>query len=601
VFSDDDCVSLLLEVAPARSLAELLSTLGRLPESAARSYARQMAEALSYCHRMSVLYITLRPEAVLLVGDGTLKLLTPGAPDDRPERMDKGMLIWQAPERVTDTVARSPAWDVWSLGCVVLCMLAGELPWAKLSLMQFLMGVSGACRRRAVAAVRSTILELQQERAKSRTVCLTALVRKRAISLLSACEGEPRARNGGRVCECNRFSLALLCRRERSERLPAEDLLKHPWLSGAPTVTDEKDLQLHQAAAGPTAPADHRGSGPASHAAPAAEAHPADAPTAAPAPHAADASAAGPADPEHDYGSYYATVPASDAAPIAATAPPAAVLSAGSELVSPTRRYIIGRVLGRGAFKVAYQVLDAESGAMSVAAVAQRADDTSAAAEADILRTLDHPCLIRQVEVFVLPGGALVMVTQFMENGALDALASRFGRLSTSLLALYLRQLLEALRYLHGRGVIHCDVKPDNILCAKDGRVVLADFGLAQVVGVGDNTLPVAHLRFADPEAWSDARGRFEMRPACDVYSAGLVAVELATGKPVFGTVNRAELSAMKRARAVPPEAAELLRELGPDDALGAVVEAALRPQSTRPTAAELLDFALFGDGAAKK
>lgn len=68
-----------------------------------------------------------------------------------------------------------------------------------------------------------------------------------------------------------------------------------------------------------------------------------------------------------------------------------------------------------------------------------------------------------------------------MESGSLYKLLKKFGTFPESLVALYLTQVLEGLKYLHSKNIIHRDIKGDNILITKAGVAKLADFGTARL------------------------------------------------------------------------------------------------------------------------
>src|SRR5690606_12798021 len=100
----------------------------------------------------------------------------------------------------------------------------------------------------------------------------------------------------------------------------------------------------------------------------------------------------------------------------------------------------------------------------------------------------------------------------------------------------------------HGAGLIHRDIKPANLLFGEDGRLRIADFGLAKVLAEAALTEPSASplgtARYASPE---QARGE-AVSPATDVYSLALVLVEAVTGTtpfsadhPIGGLVSRTE------------------------------------------------------------
>lgn len=73
-------------------------------------------------------------------------------------------------------------------------------------------------------------------------------------------------------------------------------------------------------------------------------------------------------------------------------------------------------------------------------------------------------------------------VCRYCENGSLAAICKRHGKFPEDLVAIYMRQVLDGLAYLHSQGVIHRDVKGANILTNKDGTVKLADFGVSTMM-----------------------------------------------------------------------------------------------------------------------
>ncbi len=97
-----------------------------------------------------------------------------------------------------------------------------------------------------------------------------------------------------------------------------------------------------------------------------------------------------------------------------------------------------------------------------------------------------------------------------------------------------LRSICDAVEYAHRRGVIHCDLKPDNILVDESGQTKILDFGIARLqdsvnVGQSESKQFVGTYAYASPE---QLRGATQtLRPTTDVYSLGLVAHELLTSR----------------------------------------------------------------------
>ncbi len=99
-------------------------------------------------------------------------------------------------------------------------------------------------------------------------------------------------------------------------------------------------------------------------------------------------------------------------------------------------------------------------------------------------------------------------------------------------------QICDALQFAHDEGIVHRDIKPENILLDKRGRVKIADFGLAKLVGAtADHTLTAEHqvmgtLRYMAPE---QMEGTHAVDHRADIYSLGVVFYELLTGELPIG------------------------------------------------------------------
>ena len=85
---------------------------------------------------------------------------------------------------------------------------------------------------------------------------------------------------------------------------------------------------------------------------------------------------------------------------------------------------------------------------------------------------MKYQCFYKSVD-------SLYIVLEYCENGSLHSICKTFGNFPEHLVALYTDQVLLGLVYLHDQGVIHRDIKGANILTTKDGKVKLADFGVA--------------------------------------------------------------------------------------------------------------------------
>lgn len=201
-------------------------------------------------------------------------------------------------------------------------------------------------------------------------------------------------------------------------------------------------------------------------------------------------------------------------------------------------------------------------------------------AEAQAAAALNHPNIMA-VHDWGEEGGTPFLVTEFLSGGSLRSMLDRNRLLSPSQALLVGLDAARGLDYAHRRGFVHRDIKPANLLFDGDGRLRIADFGLARALAEAAWTEPAGVVlgtaRYASPE---QAKG-LAVDGTSDVYSLALVLVESVTGSVPFAA-DTTVATLMNRIDKLLPVSADL----GP---LAAVVERAGRPEpSERYTAAEL-------------
>ncbi len=200
-------------------------------------------------------------------------------------------------------------------------------------------------------------------------------------------------------------------------------------------------------------------------------------------------------------------------------------------------------------------------------------------AEARAAAALSHPNLMAVYDWGEDDGPYLVL--EFLGGGSLRAMLDQGRRLTPSQALVVGLDTARALHFAHRRGFVHRDVKPANLLFGDDGRLRIADFGLARALSEAAWTEPgdglVGTARYAAPE--QAQAGRVDGK--ADVYALGLVLIEAVSGSvPLVGDSTLATLAG-RADTAVPVPAA-----LGP---LAAVLEKVGQPDpADRPDAAEL-------------
>jgi serine/threonine-protein kinase len=161
------------------------------------------------------------------------------------------------------------------------------------------------------------------------------------------------------------------------------------------------------------------------------------------------------------------------------------------------------------------------------------------------------------------------------------------GAASSGTVAAIAAKVADALHYAHGRGVVHRDVKPDNILIDADGEPKIADLGIALVSGMEDDS---AGRVLGTPQYMSPEQARGEsVGPAGDLYSLGASLYHVLAGGPVFDGDDPAEVMA-RQVRETPVPLAQRNPDVSP--ALAAIVDRLLAKDPSRrfASAAEARD-----------
>jgi serine/threonine protein kinase len=164
-------------------------------------------------------------------------------------------------------------------------------------------------------------------------------------------------------------------------------------------------------------------------------------------------------------------------------------------------------------------------------------------AEAEILAGLHHPCVVRAREL-VRTGGRYALVLDLVNGLDLRRRLRTDGPLPPAVAADVVAQVADALGYVHGRGIVHGDIKPGNILVPVDGSPVrLTDFGVARRIPVDDVTDPGGRATHATPEYVApEVVAGAPPRPSTDVYALGIVLYELLCGRTPYRGGSAAEV-----------------------------------------------------------
>lgn len=171
---------------------------------------------------------------------------------------------------------------------------------------------------------------------------------------------------------------------------------------------------------------------------------------------------------------------------------------------------------------------------------------TSAVREVCILNMLHHPCIVQILDVWYNEADT-TLVLEYLPINLLQHLRKlqKLNRtLNNNIVQNYSRQLLQAIRYCHSKGVLHRDLKPANLLLSSGNYLKLADFGMAHLqTNLAKMSCGVVTLWYRAPELLVAAEGgTHAYDEKIDVWSVGCILVEMITGKPPFTGKTRKEV-----------------------------------------------------------
>jgi len=149
--------------------------------------------------------------------------------------------------------------------------------------------------------------------------------------------------------------------------------------------------------------------------------------------------------------------------------------------------------------------------------------------EAQLAAPLSHPNLVRVYDFGHDPDGRPFIVMEYVEGGSLAEALARDGGLSPARVLAVARDCCAGLAYAHAAGLVHRDLKPQNLLLDSDCRVKIADFGIARTLDGTSLTLTGSVLGTAGYLAPEQAGGE-QVTAAADIYGLGVTLYQLATG-----------------------------------------------------------------------
>lgn len=183
--------------------------------------------------------------------------------------------------------------------------------------------------------------------------------------------------------------------------------------------------------------------------------------------------------------------------------------------------------------------------------------------EARAAANLSHPNIVT-VHDFGIDQGQPYIVMEYLPGMDLKAMILEKGRFTVEESLLMLIQACAGVGYAHRAGLVHCDLKPQNMVILPDKRLKVADFGIARALSTihPDEQAPVV---WGTPQYFSPEQAAgMAPSPASDVYSLGIILFEMLTGKPPFMAATATGLAKM-HVETQPPSLYETLKDIPPE------------------------------------
>jgi eukaryotic-like serine/threonine-protein kinase len=182
--------------------------------------------------------------------------------------------------------------------------------------------------------------------------------------------------------------------------------------------------------------------------------------------------------------------------------------------------------------------------------------------------------------------GQYFIVMEYIEGSSCAEILRDDGWVEVEEALAIIEQACEGLHYAHRHGVVHRDVKPGNLLRAREGEVKLADFGIAKATEQSSITQVGSVLGTAAYLAPEQARGE-EAGPKADLYALGVVTYQLISGRLPYEASSLTEL-ALKQQQEEPPTLDTLVAAVRPELADAVAIALALDPRERYSTAREM-------------
>jgi mitogen-activated protein kinase kinase kinase len=278
--------------------------------------------------------------------------------------------------------------------------------------------------------------------------------------------------------------------------------------------------------------------------------------------------------------------------------------SIGSEPPSssaPTFKWVRGELIGKGTYGRVYLAMNANTGEMMAVkqvelpqTASDRNDSRQASVvqalklESETLKGLDHPNIVQYLGFEETPTNLSIFL-EYVPGGSIASCLLKHGRFEENVTKSFTRQILDGLHYLHSEGILHRDLKADNILVEMSGVCKISDFGISKRTddnGGGAFTAMQGTVFWMAPEVINTQKKGYNFK--VDIWSVGCVVLEMWAGKrPWTGEEMVAVMFKLYQSKLPPPVPDDVILTDLADDFRKRCF--AINPEE-RATAAELME-----------
>lgn len=215
--------------------------------------------------------------------------------------------------------------------------------------------------------------------------------------------------------------------------------------------------------------------------------------------------------------------------------------SPGSHGGPTTFKWVRGELIGKGTYGRVYLALNATTGemiAVKQVELPQTASDKSDSRQATVvqalkmesetLKDLDHPHIVQYLGFEETPTNLSIFL-EYVPGGSIGSVLKKHGKFDDVVTRSFTWQILDGLEYLHSKGILHRDLKSDNILVEMTGICKISDFGISKrtddIYGGAQHTAMQGTIFWMAPEVINTQKGGYNFK--IDIWSVGCVVLEM--------------------------------------------------------------------------